>query len=98
MSAPGSKIYKPQALKVLQETSININWIHRNGEQDSVGKSGWNSSWNGEEMKKNCETKYGVVEEIQNQNGVVVFSNLEDATEVVLVKLGMNNIGYLLHT
>ena len=27
-----------------------------------------------------CETKYGVVEEIQNQNGVVVFSNLEDAT------------------
>ena len=47
---------------------------------------------------KNCETKYGVVEEIQNQNGVVVFSNLKDATKVVLVKLGMNNIGYLLHT
>ena len=50
------------------------------------------------EMAKKCETKYGVVEEIQNQNGVVVFSNLEDATKVVLVKLGMNNIGYLLHT
>ena len=49
-------------------------------------------------MGKNCETKYGVVEEIQNQNGVAVFSNLEDATKVVLVKLGMNNIGYLLHT
>ena len=47
---------------------------------------------------KKCETKYGVVEEIQNQNGVVVFSNLEDATKVVLVKLDMNNIGYLLHT
>ena len=47
---------------------------------------------------KNCETKYGVVEEIQNQNGVVVFSYLKDATKVVLVKLGMNNIGYLLHT
>ena len=61
-------------------------------------KSGWNSSWNGEEMGKNSETRYGVVEEIQNQNGVVVFSNLEDATKVVLVKLGMNNIGYLLHT
>ena len=61
-------------------------------------KSGRNSSRNGEEMGKNCETKYGVVEEIQNQNGVVVFSNLEDATKVVLVKLGMNNIGYLLHT
>ena len=50
------------------------------------------------EMAKNCETKYGVVEEIQNQNGVVVFSNPADATKVVLVKLGMNNIGYLLHT
>ena len=49
-------------------------------------------------MGKNCETKYGVVEEIQNQNGVVVFTNLKDATKVVLVKLGMNNIGYLLHT
>ena len=49
-------------------------------------------------MGKKCETKYGVVEEIQNQNGVVVFSNLEDATEVVLVKMGMNNIGYLLRT
>ena len=48
--------------------------------------------------EKNCETKYGVVEEIQNQNGVVVFSNLKDAIEVVLVKLDMNNIGYLLHT
>ena len=48
--------------------------------------------------RRNAETKYGVVEEIQNQNGVVVFSNLEDATKVVLVKLGMNNIGYLLHT
>ena len=58
-------------------------------------KSGRN---NGEEMGNNCETKYGVVEEIQNQNGVVVFSNLEDATKVVLVKLGMDNIGYLLHT
>ena len=64
----------------------------------SVEKSGWNSSWNGEEVGNNCETKYGVVEEIQNQNGVVVFSNLEDATKVVLVKLGVNNIGYLLHT
>ena len=50
------------------------------------------------EMAKKWETKYGVVEEIQNQNGVVVFSNLEDATKVVLVKLGMNNIGHLLHT
>ena len=50
------------------------------------------------EMAKKWETKYGVVEEIQNQNGVDVFSNLEDATKVVLVKLGMNNIGYLLHT
>ena len=49
-------------------------------------------------MGKKCETKYGGVEEIQNQNGVAVFSNLEDATNVVLVKLGMNNIGYLLHT
>ena len=49
-------------------------------------------------MGKNCETKYGVVEEIQNQNGVVVFSNLEDAIKVVLVKMGMNNIGYLLRT
>ena len=49
-------------------------------------------------MGNNCETKYGVVEEIQNQNGVVVFSNPEDATKVVLVMLGMNNIGYLLHT
>ena len=49
-------------------------------------------------MGNNYETKYGVVEEIQNQNGVVVFSNLEDATKVVLVRLGMNNIGYLLHT
>ena len=48
--------------------------------------------------EKNCETKYGVVEEIQNQNGVVVFSNIKDAIEVVLVKLDMNNIGYLLHT
>ena len=47
---------------------------------------------------KNCETKYGVVEEIQNQNGVVVFSNLKDATKVMLVKLDMNNIGCLLHT
>ena len=47
---------------------------------------------------KKCETKYGVVEEIQNQNGVVVFSNLEDATKVVLVKMDMNNIGYLLRT
>ena len=46
----------------------------------------------------NCETKYGAVEEIQYQNGVVVFSNLKDATKVVLVKLDMNDIGYLLHT
>ena len=49
-------------------------------------------------MGKKCETKYGVAEEIQNQNGVVVLSNIEDATKVVLVKLGMNNIRYLLHT
>ena len=48
--------------------------------------------------EKNCETKYGAVEEIQNQNGVVVFSNLKDATKVMLVKLDMNNIGCLLHT
>ena len=48
--------------------------------------------------EKNCETKYGVVEEIQNQNGVVVFPNVKDATKVMLVKLDMNNIGYLLHT
>ena len=44
---------------------------------------------------KKCETKYGVIEEIQNQNGVVVFSILKDATKVVLVTLDMNNIGYL---
>ena len=49
-------------------------------------------------MGKNCETKYGVVEEIQNQNGVIVFSNLVDVAKVALVELGMNNIGYLLHT
>ena len=52
----------------------------------------------GKKWEKNCETKYGVVEKIQNQNGVIVFSNLKDATKVVLVKLDMNNIGYLLHT
>ena len=51
-----------------------------------------------EKWEKNCETKYGVVEEIQNQNGVVVFSNLEDATKLVLVKMGTNNIGYLSRT
>ena len=33
-------------------------------------------------MEKIAKTKYGVVEEIQNQNGVVVFSNLEDAAKV----------------
>ena len=49
-------------------------------------------------MGKNCETKYGVIEEIQNQNGVVLFFNLKEAIKVVLVKLDMNNIGYLLHT
>ena len=48
--------------------------------------------------KKTCEAKYGVVEEIQNQNGVVVFCNLKDAMKIVLVKLDINNIGYLLHT
>ena len=52
----------------------------------------------GKKWEKNCETKYGVVEKIQNQNGVFVFSNLKDATKLVLVKLDMNNIGYLLHT
>ena len=54
------------------------------------------------EMAKKWETiaKQNMAQskKIQNQNGVVVFSNLEDATKVVLVKLGMNNIGYLLHT
>ena len=48
--------------------------------------------------EKPCEAKYGVVEEIQNQNGVVVFCNLKDATKTVLVKLDINNIGYSLHT
>ena len=48
--------------------------------------------------EKNCKTKYGGVGEIQNQNGVVVFSNLKGVTKVVLVKLDMNNIGCLLHT
>ena len=27
--------------------------------------------------KKNCKANYGVVEKIQNQNGVVFFSNLK---------------------
>ena len=45
--------------------------------------------------EKICEAKYGVVEEIQNQNGVVVFCNLKDATKIVLVRLDVNNIGYL---
>ena len=48
--------------------------------------------------KKPCEAKYGVVEEIQNQNGVVAFCNLKDATKTVLVKLDIKNIGYSLHT
>ena len=65
MSALGPKFYKPQVLKMLQETSININRFHRNGEQDSGGTSGWNSSQNGEEMEKQiAKQKYGVVEEI----------------------------------
>ena len=45
--------------------------------------------------EKNCKAKYGVVEEIQNQNGVVVFSNHEDATKIALVKLDIDNIRYL---
>ena len=48
--------------------------------------------------KKTCKAKYGVVLEIQHQNGVVVFCNLKDATIIVLARLGINNIGYLLHT
>ena len=47
-------------------------------------------------MEKYWEAKYGVVEEIQNQNGVVFF-NLKHAVKIVLVKLNINNIGYLLH-
>ena len=37
--------------------------------------------------KKNCVAKYGVVEESQNQNGVVFFSNLKLVAKIVLVKL-----------
>ena len=40
----------------------------------------------------------GVDEEIQNQNGVVFFSSLKDATKIVLVRLGINNNGYSLNT
>ena len=39
-----------------------------------------------------------VDEEIQNQNGVVFFTNLKDATKIVLVKWGVNSIGYSLNT
>ena len=44
---------------------------------------------------KNCQVYVAVDEEIQNQNGVV-FSSLKDATKIVLVKWGFNNIGYSL--
>ena len=47
---------------------------------------------------KNCEAYVAVDEEIQNQNGVVFFSNLKDATKSVLVKWGVSNIGYSLNT
>ena len=47
---------------------------------------------------KNCETAFGLDEEIQNQNCVVFFSNPKDATKNVLVKFGVNNIGYSLNT
>ena len=47
---------------------------------------------------KNCQEYVAVDEEIQNQNGVGFFSNLKDATKIVLVKWGINNIGYSLNT
>ena len=47
---------------------------------------------------KNCQAYVAVDEEIQNQNGVVFFSNLKDATKIVLMKWGVNNIGYSLNT
>ena len=46
-------------------------------------------------MEKNLRSK---IWRGRNQNGVVVFSNLKDATKIVLVNLDINNIGYLLHT
>ena len=42
---------------------------------------------------QNCEAYVAVDEKLQNQNGVVFFSNLKDATKIVLVKWGVNNIG-----
>ena len=53
-------------------------------------------NWNDEEMAVKLKKKYGVFEEIQNQDGVVFFSNLETATKIALLKLDINNIGYLL--
>ena len=47
---------------------------------------------------KNGQVYVAVDEEIQNQNGVVFFSNLKDASKVVLVKWGFNNIGYWSNT
>ena len=51
-----------------------------------------------QKQSKNCEAFVGVDEEIQNQNGVVFFSSLKDATKIVLVKLVINSIGYSLNT
>ena len=39
---------------------------------------------------KNCEAKHGLVEESQNQNGVVFFSKLKHAAKIVLVKLDIH--------
>ena len=35
---------------------------------------------------KNCQANVAVDEETQNQNDVVIFSNLKDAAKIVLVK------------
>ena len=48
--------------------------------------------------RRNGEKIDGVDEEIQNQHGVVFFSSLKDATKIVLVKLGINSIGYSLNS
>ena len=47
--------------------------------------------------EKICEAKYGLVEESQNQNGVVFFINLKHLTKFDLVKLDIDNILYLLY-
>ena len=48
--------------------------------------------------KKNYEAKYGVVEWIQNQNGVVFFSNLKVQRKWFLdiINLDIHDIGYIL--